>query len=158
MSGTKSNSSSSTSEYTLKPAHYDPTTALTRSKSSTSIDSLQISSLIQQQQQQQQQYSKKQLVGKNLDVLSLVLKAEPTVSDDKRQDNQLIHLHRASINPKQRSTETALDQSVLFEFIVNNLKKQLIDTSVKSSFLNLNLICKVKKTEICLSFLILNQI
>ena len=80
-------------------------------------------------------------------MLSLVLKAEPTVSDDKRNDNQLIHLHRASINPKQRSTETALDQNVLFEFIVNNLKKQLVDTSVKSSFLNLNLICKVKKQK-----------
>lgn len=125
----------------LKPI-YDNNSTLTRNKSTTSIDSLQI--------QIQQQH--KGASNQNQHLLSLVLKAEPMPR--KMKTSEQIHFFKSQISSVETSSTAKKttnvnsdaqhpDDNVLFNFILNDLKKQLLETSIKSSFLNLNIICKV---------------
>lgn len=117
--------------FVLKPI-YEFNSTLVRSKSNTSIDSLQI------------QLGPKKSGQKNFDLLSLVLQAEPVKN---AALGGKILMYRSAVGsvkgPGKLIDPNLLGENVLLEFIINNLKKQFVESSIKSSLLNVYLICKV---------------
>lgn len=127
----------------LKPLNEVTNTTLARNKSTTSLDSLQL------QFQQQLLIKQKGNFKKSDEQLSIVLKGEPIVSGSKpQQQPQQICIYQSTFESIE-STRCANEanekpnENVIFDFIRNDLKKQLLVTSNKTSYLNLNFICKV---------------
>lgn len=150
---------SASSPHVLRPSTSEQSTAMSRSKSSTSIDSLQIlqnASLLSNNRKT----STSMAQTKNSDnQVSIVIKAESVEKKKEKKKklattNDMIYFYRSKVDVVRPAADTAAtttasdssnlpEQSVLLEFIVKSLRKQLANTSVKTSFLNFYLICKV---------------
>lgn len=149
---------SASSPHVLTPTTSEQPTAMSRSKSSTSIDSLQIlqnASLLSAAANRKT--STAQTTRNSDNQVSIVIKAESVEKKKKKKPdttNDQIYFYRSKVDvvrPTTTTTTTKItsdscnlpEQSVLLEFIVKSLRKQLANTSVKTSFLNFYLICKV---------------
>lgn len=103
---------------------------MTSSKSSTSIDSLQL--------------LKTKGLKKSEESLSMVVKAEPVQTNAENEKKILVYKSLFNLDREEMGFGSKPDDFVYLHFIKNDMKKNLLHLSNKSSYLHLNLVWRVK--------------